>query len=92
MRRKSLPTLYPYHLEAWKIYLGLGSGRTLKRTAEIYFEQAHPQKEITFDSFYVKIKRWARKENWMEWVTKKEMQELERIRCPKAKGNDIDDV
>ena len=34
-----------------------------------------PEFKKKFDSFYRKIKRWAAKENWDEWIKRKETEE-----------------
>lgn len=73
---------YPDHVESFETYYYLGEGRTLKETAFIRFQQLVPncppdvpEFRPKFDSFYRKIKRWAEKESWNEWVKRKEIEE-----------------
>jgi len=73
---------YPQHVESFETYYFLGEMRTLKATAQLRFQALHPEcppdsphYKSKFESFYTKIKRWARKENWEEWVARKELEE-----------------
>jgi hypothetical protein len=73
---------YPAHVESFETYYYLGEHRTLKLTASIRFKDlvpnCHPgvpEFKKKFDSFYRKVKRWATKENWNEWVRRKEIEE-----------------
>jgi len=73
---------YPQHVESFETYYYLGELRTLKATAEIRFRtlfpDCHPDSpeyKSKFSSFYTKIKRWAKKERWDEWVKRKEIEE-----------------
>jgi len=73
---------YPKHSDTFELYYYLGEGRTLKKVAQLRFLQEHPDVtpgtplyESKFNSFYTKIKRWSLKENWQEWVKRKEIEE-----------------
>jgi len=73
---------YPDHVESFETYYWLGENRTLKETALLRFQELVPDCPPTdprfpskFESFYTKIKRWAAKENWKEWVKRKELEE-----------------
>jgi hypothetical protein len=73
---------YPNHVESFETYYFLGESRTLKSAAYYRFQQTSPdcppndpRFTSKFESFYTKFKRWARKENWSEWVKRKEIEE-----------------
>lgn len=73
---------YPAPVESFETYYYLGESRTLKETALIRFQQLvpncppnDPNFETKFASFYRKIKRWAKAEDWNEWVKRKEITE-----------------
>ena len=73
---------YPAHVESFETYYYLGENRTLKETAIIRFSQLvlncppnDPNYETKFASFYRKIKRWAKTEDWNDWVKRKEINE-----------------
>ncbi len=70
---------YPKHVESFETYYRLGEHRSLKQAALIRFQILVPnypldvpENKKKFDSFYRKIKRWAAKENWNEWVKRRE--------------------
>ena len=79
---KNIP--YPKHEESFLKYYNLGESRTLleaakKRYQELLIESKKRGKQIpTEDSFYTKIKRWAQKENWKEWVLIKQAEDRRR--------------
>jgi len=76
-----LDSEYPNHSESFEIYYYLGESRTLRETAAIRFSQLYPNRsedDPKFESFYTKIKRWAKKENWKDWVKRKEMEERQK--------------
>lgn len=73
---------YPAHVESFETYYWLGEGRTLREVAEQRFPYlvpnypiGHPEHARKFESFYTKIKRWASKERWNDWVKRKEIEE-----------------
>lgn len=73
---------YPEHVESFETYYFLGEGRTLRETAIQRFPYlvpncppGHPDHPSKFESFYTKIKRWASKERWNDWVKRKEIEE-----------------
>lgn len=70
---------YPKHSETFETYYYLGDKRSLRMCASIRFKnlmpdiaETDPRYPTKFTSFYMKIKRWARKEGWNYWVRKKE--------------------
>jgi len=76
---------YPRHVESFETFYYLGEGRTLKEAGIIRFQQLvpncppdDPNYEIKFASFYRKIKRWAKAEDWNEWVKRKEIEERQK--------------
>lgn len=76
---------YPRHVESFETFYYLGEGRTLKETGIIRFQQLvpncppdDPNYEIKFASFYRKIKRWAKAEDWNEWVIRKEIEDRQK--------------
>lgn len=76
---------YPRHVESFETFYYLGEGRTLKETGIIRFQQLVPNcplndtnHEKKFASFYRKIKRWAKAEDWNEWVKRKEIEERQK--------------
>lgn len=76
---------YPRHVESFETFYYLGEGRTLKETGIIRFQQLVPNcppddlnYEIKFASFYRKIKRWAKAEDWNEWVIRKEIEDRQK--------------
>ena len=76
---------YPAHVESFETFFFLGEHRTLKETASIRFPQYipncppnDPQFQTKFASFYRKIKRWAKAEDWNEWVKLKELEDRKR--------------
>jgi hypothetical protein len=73
---------YPQHSESFECYYWLGERRTLRETAIIRFRALVPDCPSTdprfptkFSSFYTKIKRWAKKEAWNEWIKRKDFEE-----------------
>lgn len=73
---------YPSHVESFETYYYLGEGRTLRETAIQRFPYLVPDCPVDstdypkkFESFYTKIKRWATREGWKEWVKRKEITE-----------------
>jgi hypothetical protein len=76
---------YPKHVESFECYFWLGERRTMWECAKIRFKETVPgcnETDIRYktkmNSFYTKIKRWAWKEHWKEWVKRKETED--RIR------------
>jgi hypothetical protein len=73
---------YPKHSETFETYFYLGEKRSLRECALIRFRNLVPDITVTdprfptkFTSFYMKIKRWARKEGWNTWVKRKEWED-----------------
>lgn len=80
---------YPRHVEAFETYYYLGDRRTMKEAARIRFGELYPQIKATspeyenkFITFYLRVRRWAIKENWKEAVARKDM--FERMAREKA--------
>jgi len=83
---------YPAHIESFETYYYLGENRSLKEAALIRFQALVPNcpqddqifndqiLKAKFDSFYKKVKRWAAKENWPYWISKKETEESHKRR------------
>jgi hypothetical protein len=76
---------YPAHVESFETYYFLAEHRSIKETALIRFPQYvpncppnDPNFETKFASFYRKLKRWAKAEDWNEWVKRKEIEERQR--------------
>lgn len=76
---------YPAHVESFETYYYLGEHRSLKETAHIRFRHYvpncppnDPNFETKFASFYRKLKRWAKAEDWNEWVKRKEIEERQK--------------
>lgn len=74
---------YPQHSETFETYYYLGDRRSLRECASLRFKQYFPDIPSTdpkyptkFNSFYMKIKRWARKEGWNHWCRKKDKEVL----------------
>jgi len=83
--KRSSISYYPAHVESFETFYYLGEHRTLKETAVIRFQQLvpncppnDPNFETKFASFYRKVKRWAKAENWNEWVKRKEIEERQK--------------
>jgi hypothetical protein len=78
---------YPAHIESFETYYYLGENRSLKEVALLRFQENvpncppnDPKSKANFNSFYKKVKRWAAKENWQEWIKRKEIEESKKRR------------
>jgi len=76
---------YPKHADAFELYYYLGDDRSLKKVAQLRFSNEFPdippgtrEYNSKFESYYVKIKRWSKKENWNEWVKRKEEEDRQK--------------
>lgn len=76
---------YPKHVASFETYYYLGEMRTLKAAALIRFQQLvpdcppdSPQFKTKFESFYTKIKRWAKQEDWDGWCIRKGIEERQK--------------
>lgn len=73
---------YPKHVASFETYYFLGEMRSLKMAAKIRFQQLvpdcppdSPKFSSKFESFYTKIKRWAKSEDWNGWCIRKDVEE-----------------
>jgi len=76
---------YPKHVASFETYYYLGELRTLKAAALLRFQALipdcppdSPSFKSKFDSFYTKIKRWARAEDWDGWCIRKAVEERQK--------------
>lgn len=80
-----VPIGYPKHVASFETYYYLGEGRSLRKAAYLRFLQlvpdcpegstAFPSK---FESFYTKIKRWSKAEDWVGWCLRKDFEERQK--------------
>jgi len=79
------PLGYPRHGTSFETYYYLGESRTLRLASLIRFKQLvpdcpenSPTFKSKFESFYTKIKRWAKGEDWQGWVIRKDVEERQK--------------
>ena len=76
---------YPKHVESFETFYYLGEHRTLRAVALLRFPQyvpdcpqGSPLFKSKFESFYTKIKRWAKAEDWDGWCIRKRLEESQK--------------
>ena len=80
-----IPLGYPKHVASFETFYYLGESRSLRKAAFIRFQQlvpdcpeSSPRFNSKFESFYTKIKRWSRKEDWNGWCIRKDVEERQK--------------